>query len=302
MSPSHDEEDKIDPPGDQKTTEWITVLAAAGLDYRLSHQTARWAIHIRRKQAALARAEIAAYEADDTDWPRAESAGAEEKPEISDSWSPWWVSGSVVAFYAWFGPYHDGNAVLRCAAVDTEAILQGDWWRVITALTVHSGPVHLAGNVLCLLLLGHAVCLSFGGGVGWALILAAGVAGNAVACLFHEQGHVSVGASTACFAALGIMSTHQAIRNLRRFGGPRSIWSRTWVPLGAGVALLTLLGTGPRSDLAAHVFGFVLGLVICIPLSWHGTERLPAWGQRAFQLGCIIVVMSAWRAALAAVP
>ena len=299
MLPSQNEEEDIAPSDDQETSEWIAVLAAAGLDYRLSHQAARWAIHVPRRQAAAARRELAAYEADEKDWPPRGPTAPEEKPAIHDSWSPWWVSGFLIAFYVWLGPYDGGNAVLRRAAVDAEAILRGEWWRLITALTVHSDPGHLAGNVLCLLLVGWAVCQSFGGGLGWALVLAAGIAGNAVACLFHGQDHVSVGASTACFAALGIMATCQAIRNLRRFGGARTVWSRTWIPLGAGLALLTLLGTGPRSDLAAHAFGFVAGLLLSLPCSLHGTKWRSVWGQRALQMGCVVVVMTAWRAAVA---
>jgi membrane associated rhomboid family serine protease len=33
-------------------------------------------------------------------------------------------------------------------------------------------------------------------------------------------------------------------------------------PLACGLALLGLLGSGPRSDLAAHFFGFVAGIVM----------------------------------------
>jgi len=302
MHSFEDEEEDFVPPDDQKTLEWITVLAASSLDYRLSRQAAGWVIHVPRRQIAAARAEIAAYEADSRDWPPSELTRAEEEPTTYDSWSPLWVSGFVIAFYVWLGPYDAGSAVLRRAAVDTEAVLHGEWWRLITGLTVHSGAAHLAGNALFLLLLGYAVCLSFGGGLGWALILAAGIAGNAVACVLHGVHHVSVGASTACFGALGIMSALQVIRNARRFGARWGVWSRTWVPLGAGLALLTLLGTGPRSDLAAHAFGFVAGLIFCIPFGWHGTTWIPAWGQRALQLGCLIVVMMAWRIVLRAAP
>ena len=146
------------------------------------------------------------------------------------------------------GPYQDGGAVLRAASVDAGAFLQGEWWRVITGLTVHSDPTHLAGNVLSILLLGYAVCLAFGAGIGWTLILGSGIAGNIAACFFHGPDHVSVGASTACFGALGIVSARQAVRYFRHYGLAGGIWSRTWIPLGAGLAVLTMLGTGERSE------------------------------------------------------
>ena len=40
MHPFEDEDEDFVPPDDQKTLEWITVLAASSLDYRLSHQAA----------------------------------------------------------------------------------------------------------------------------------------------------------------------------------------------------------------------------------------------------------------------
>lgn len=293
-------EEEIFPYSDQQTSEWIAVLAATGLDYRLSHGPHGWIIHIPHEQEAVARAEIAAYEEDLRNWPPGEPALSEPSPASCRSYSPLWASGFLVAFYAWLGPYHGGSAVLRKASVDAAAFLNGEWWRVVTGLAVHSDPTHLAGNILCMLLLGYAVCFSFGAGTGWTLILAAGIAGNIAACFFHGPGHVSVGASTACFGALGIMSARQAIRNLRHYGLAGGIWSRTWVPVGAGVALLTLLGTGERSDLAAHAFGFLCGFLLCLPFSSHEADRVPLWGQRGLQLGCITVVMTAWRAALRA--
>ena len=295
------EEIDMFPADDQETSEWIAVLAAAGLDYRLSLDAGQWTIHIPYSQADAARSEIAAYvtdgsTVDDT------GTGIEEtrRVEGADSWSPAWVGGMLIAFYAWIGPYSDGSALARGAAMDTNLAFGGEWWRMLTALTVHSGPTHLAGNVICLLLFGYAVCQTFGGGLGWAMILASGIAGNAAAGLVHGPDHISIGASTACFGALGILSTCQSVRNLRRHGFSRSIWSRIWIPIGAGFALLTLLGTGPQSDLMAHLFGFASGLVICVPMVWNGTPSLSPGGLRAFQLASLIVVMTAWRLVLVA--
>ena len=297
MQPPAEDAQKIVPPDEQKTSEWITVLSAAGLDYLLSCPEEGWVIHVPGEQGNAALTEIEAYEADESEAAAVPVPPIAPPTALADSWSPWWVCGFIIAFYVWLGPYDGGGAVLRRAAADTDAIFNGEWWRVVTALTVHSGPVHLAGNAMCLLLVGFGICEVFGGGMGWALVLASGIVGNILATMLHGPGHVSVGASTACFGALGILSSHQAIRNVRRYGRPRSIWSRVWLPVGAGIGLLTLLGTGPRSDLAAHAFGFVAGMGLAAPFS-HFTARPPAWGQRALQLLCIAVVMIAWRAAL----
>jgi membrane associated rhomboid family serine protease len=208
------------------------------------------------------------------------------------------VAGLLTAFYLWLGPYDHADPLLRGAAMDAGSIADGETWRLVTALTVHSGVVHLVGNVLCLLWLGHAACAVFGGGVSWVLVLSAGIAGNYVACRFRGPQYVSVGASTACFGALGVLTAYRLIHNVRRAGVARSVRDRMWLPLGAGLALLALLGTGVGSDVGAHLFGFLCGLLLALPLSWLGVSRVPAWGQRVMQIFCIAVVMSAWRIVL----
>ena len=292
------EEIDLQPADDRKTLEWITVLAAAGLDYRLSHPGGQWIVHIPLAEADPAWAELAAYEADDSTQERVRMDTSKPRVESDDSWSPVWVAGMLIVFYAWIGPYSHSHALASGAAMDTDRFLAGEWWRTVTALTVHSGVTHLVGNVVGLLLLGHAGCQTFGGGLGWLLILASGMVGNAAASWLHGSGHVSVGASTACFGALGILSACQSTRKLRQHGFSTSIWSRMWVPIGAGFALLTLLGTGEQSDLLAHLFGFVVGMLLCTPFIWRGPPKLSPGVQQVLELISLCVVMTAWRLVL----
>jgi len=288
----------VAPADDQQTSEWIAVLAAANLDYRLSCEGGQWRIHLPLAQADAAHSELAAYEADDSS---RESIGA--LPTDSgglniDSWSPAWVAGLLVAFYAWMGPAGHGSPIVEGGAMNTTRLFDGEWWRLLTALTLHSGPSHLAGNIVCLLLFGYAVCHVFGGGVGWLLILGTGLLGNAAAAMAHGPDHISVGASTACFGALGILSARQSIRQLKHTGLSSGIWSRTWIPVGAGFAILTLLGTGPQSDLMAHLFGFGAGLLLAMPIAWFGPPPLSNTAQQLLQLTALIILMTAWRLAL----
>jgi len=288
------------PVDERKTSEWIVVLAAAGLNYRLSYELGQWLIHVPVVELERAMEELAAYEEECRTWDQFMMAPPEPWGSALQSWSPAWVAAMLIVFYAWIGPYSGASVLARGAAMDTDALVGGAWWRVVTALTVHSGPGHLAGNVVCMLLFGSAVCRIFGGGLGWILILGSGMAGNAVAGWLHGPDTISVGASTACFGALGILSGSQAIRNLRQFGFSASIWNRTWLPIGAGVALLTLLGTGEESDLLAHLFGFLGGLALCIPFTWRGPPLISPGFLRALQLIALFVVMVAWRLVLVA--
>ena len=67
----------------------------------------------------------------------------------------------------------------------------------------------------------------------------------------HKPNVVSVGASTATFAALGIVAGLQVARRLRL----RTRRGYAWVPLGAGLALFAMTGVSEGTDYEAHLFG-----------------------------------------------
>lgn len=291
-------EETIQPAGAERTLRWITVLSAAGLDYRLSRFGSQWVIHVPSAQVASARREIDLYETENADWPPAMAGTADGSP-LYETWGAFWGIFLVLFFYLWLGPYQPGNAVLRAASNDVEAVLGGEWWRVVTALTVHSGPVHVTANAVAILLLGHAVCRLLGSGLAWLLILLAGAAGNGLVAVWAGVDHVSVGASTAVFGALGVLAGHRTGETRRHSVGLRELWRRAWLPLCAGLAFLGLFGTGPGTDLTAHAFGFALGAAAGFPFGRHGALRCPESVQRALRIFSIGIVIAAWACVIA---
>jgi membrane associated rhomboid family serine protease len=151
-------------------------------------------------------------------------------------------------------------------ALDGASLRAGDWWRPITALTLHADLLHLGSNlafgVLCLGLVARV----YGSGVGLLLTLAAAVAGNALEGFFMAHGHESLGASGAVFAALGILgSVHWPTRTAR------GRWYLRGSTLVGALVLLALLGTGDaRTDIEAHALGFGFGLLAGLPLRRAG--------------------------------
>ncbi len=132
------------------------------------------------------------------------------------------------------------------------SIRDGEWWRTLTALGLHGDPVHLIGNLLFGIAFAFLAGQLLGWGLAWCGLLLAGALGNALNALIQPATHTSVGASTAVFAALGIIAFH-AWR-----GRHRTI--NRWVPVGGGIALLAFLGMGgERTDILAHVAGFCAG-------------------------------------------
>ncbi len=295
----YQKEHELHPPDERKLIEWMAALSAAGIPYLPARRGAAWVLRIPGDHWQGAEREIQICDEINAGWPP-----AAERPSSArshDTWSAAWVALFLAWFYVWLGPYDAGSAATAAGGADAARIAGGELWRAITALTLHAGLVHLAGNAAALLVIGHAVCRILGGGLGWLLILASGAVGNVATAFLSRPQHVSVGASTACFGALGILSVYQTMRRLRASGDWRSIWSRTWLPACAGLALLGMTGTGEGSDLLAHGLGFAVGAVLAVPFGLHGARGLPEWAQRVLELICISAVMLCWRAAFRSV-
>lgn len=153
-----------------------------------------------------------------------------------------------------------------------------EWWRIVTSLTLHADVDHLLGNLAFGMFLGHLVSRAVGGGVAWASILIAGMMGNVLDALWMPEQQHSIGASTAVFAALGILSAHawmiETAPNLR--------WAKRLGPLIAGVILLGFLGTGgEHTNVVAHVTGFISGALLGVVLGKIPERR---FDSRALQL------------------
>lgn len=153
-----------------------------------------------------------------------------------------------------------------------------EWWRVVTALTLHADVGHLVSNLLFGVVLGHLASRSLGGGMAWAGILVGAMMGNALDAIWMPEQQRSIGASTAVFAALGILSAYawtlETATNLR--------WARRLGPLIAGVILLGFLGAGgERTDVVAHITGFASGCAIGV---LFGKTREQRFDSRILQL------------------
>jgi len=123
---------------------------------------------------------------------------------------------------------------------------------------LHADTLHLMGNIAGIAIFGTAVCTIMGWGVGWFMILATGIVGNLTNALLYTSGHISVGASTAVFGAIGILSAYQFFKKFKQSGQK----IKAFLPLSCGLALLGILGSGEHSDLMAHLFGFLAGILL----------------------------------------
>jgi membrane associated rhomboid family serine protease len=219
------------------------VLEAMGIAHEVRPTPdGRWALTVDDGDAPAAEAALAAWEAENP--PRPELAS---RLDYGRSLAGAAAGLAILAFAVYVGLRPAGTLVERGSA-DAARMLQGEWWRAATALTLHADLAHATANAVAIGIFLGAVARRLGPALATWLALAAGVAGNVLTALVAPGGHVSIGASTAVFGALGTLSALQVPRR------------RAWLTLGAGVALLGFLGTGARADLLAHLFGFAVGV------------------------------------------
>jgi membrane associated rhomboid family serine protease len=191
-----------------------------------------------------------------------------------------------------------GHAWFDAGRLEAGLVRSGEWWRAVTALMLHLDVAHLLSNLGFGSLFGYFCGQLLGSGFAWAAILAGGTLGNIVNALIQSADHRSVGASTAVFAALGLLAS----ASLRLHMSPGQSWAYRWGPLIAAIALLGFTGTGgENTDVTAHATGFLCGAA----LGWIASRLNPATLRaRRVQVSAgavaFVCVVLAWGVALSA--
>jgi membrane associated rhomboid family serine protease len=273
--------------------ERLVVLKMAGIDGDVTQRGGKYAVVVDASDADAAFAQLELYE--DENRGRAPECSAPET--VSSGWAGVIVYTLILLVVYWFQHYPiDGRDWAAAGSADAGLIRQGAWWRTITALCLHGDVLHLAGNLGFGGVFGLLAGQRFGSGVAWCGILLAGALGNAMNAFVQPTTHVSLGASTAVFAALGILAAH----TWKGRSGQKDGGVRRWAPVVSGLLLLSFLGMGgERTDVVAHVTGFVSGALLGVLFASFGKEwLLNARFQFALGAGAVAVIAVAWLFAL----
>ncbi|MCH8150107.1 MAG: rhomboid family intramembrane serine protease [Planctomycetes bacterium] len=279
--------------GRRDCAEYALVLRAAGIDYFVQKEAREMTLVVAAEDAARARTELDAYARENADRPM----HAERVYPQNNGWFGVFGYAAVVVFVT----YLDHRNMFAqdwtlAGKAHAELIRDGQWWRAVTALTLHVDLRHLLCNVVFGGLFGLFAGQMLGSGLAWAGILAAGTMGNLLNAWIRPGAHTSVGASTAVFAALGLVAALAWKR--RSYRGERKL--ARWAPLVGAVVLLSYLGTGGvRTDVAAHVTGFLSGAVLGAFYGRFGQRIMLAPRMQVF-LGLVAVGVLAvsWSIAL----
>jgi rhomboid protease GluP len=267
------------------------MLEARGIDHEVHESEASWALLVPAPLLHRAYDEIARYSAERS-VPRTVPRLIEPQPGALLGALAYVIILLVIAYCAGRGLF--GADWLSAGDLDAAAVRE--WWRVVTALTLHLDQEHLLGNVLFGVVAGIAVGRLLGPGLAWASILGAAALGNYVEILISPTTHRAVGASTAVFAALGLLS---GMAWRQQLSLRERLWYR-WAPLIAGVCLLTLLGTGnAHVDVLGHALGFAFGLLVgWIYIRAGVADKRGRRLQIVTGVGALLLVGAAWFLAL----
>ena len=132
-----------------------------------------------------------------------------------------------------------------------EKVIEGAYYQLLTSMFIHASILHLAGNMIFLLVFGLRGEEMFSLPEYLTIYFLGGLAGNLLSLLFLPLNIPSVGASGAIFAMFGA-----AIIHVRRSVG-QSVLSA----LIYGFFLL-FLSAAPNVNNLAHIGGLVVGLII----------------------------------------
>ena len=171
------------------------------------------------------------------------------------------------------GFWHTTNGVqLAWGANFGPATQDGQWWRLCSAMFLHFGLVHLALNTWSLWDVGQLTERMFGWWRFLCIYMISGLAGNLVSLVVQGNAAVSGGASGAIFGVYGATLVF-----LWRERAAITQHEFRWLFWGAlGFASLTIL-LGyiiPGIDNAAHIGGFITGILASIVFSQTITARI----------------------------
>jgi membrane associated rhomboid family serine protease len=275
-------------------TDRALVLDSLQIPYEMVADDRSWALLVPAGHSARAAEELRLYDSENPP-PRPPPPRALEHQNALPGVIGYAV---VICLVAWLaGRSSFARDWLGSGRIDGELVRQGEWWRTVTALTLHSGARHLAGNLLFGAFFGFFAGRLLGPGVAWFAILVAGAGGNLLNTLLLESTHRSIGASTAVFAALGLLAGF--VWHGRFMAQER--WPYRVGPIVGGLALLMFTGTGDAdTDVGAHLMGFVCGMAGGVALVTVRQQLAEARLQLLCALTSILLLTAAWSLALRA--
>ncbi len=153
-----------------------------------------------------------------------------------------------------------------------------EWWRLVTAMFLHGGLIHIGFNMMNLMQIGPALEELYGSARYLFLYVVTGALGFLASAL---TGHFSIGASGALLGLIGAML---AVTTKRGGSFMRELRSRliTSVAILFVIGFMGFLGMDNAAHIGGFAVGFGLGKIFVDRQPMNSREK-----QRAYALGWI---------------
>jgi membrane associated rhomboid family serine protease len=189
------------------------------------------------------------------------------------------------------GALRDPATVLAWGGSVGPRTTNGEWWRLVTATFVHSGPLQLAAMLAGFVQVGCLVERAVGRLAFLSVVLVAGTVANLLS-LYTSSIAVTAGASGAVFGACGLLAATCCACAITRSSMPF-----TWRDLrrslpGVAVFVVYVAATSRLSGppvLAALAIGLIAGLMLARGDRSHATTRRRVTALAAAATATIVV-------------
>lgn len=225
------------------------VLLSQGIEHRLVRsEEGPFQIFIVPEMEGAARLQLELY--------HKENPPKEENPPIPLSFSlqPLWVL--LAPILVTLLQFTDKINLHSEGVSDAAKVLKGEWWRSLTAQTLHGDARHLASNLLCGYIVMNMITFRIPLLRLVPFIAVAAAVANLCVSATVQTDFRSLGFSTFVFAAIGCLS----VIEFRLMPKESHGMLRRFAPLCGAASLAVFLGLGENADILGHAYGFVAGL------------------------------------------
>lgn len=262
------------------------VLTSMGINTRIERRLFEWRLLTLVPMASQARIQLDLYYNEN----RPVSRKHEIYPVLGNGFS------GVVGYLAviWIFYILDWLAILggrHAGALSGLAAQNNEWWLTITALTLHADLTHIVSNSVSGGLFGFVASRYLGNGLAWFLILLCGAVANYLNALIRTEAFYAIGASTAIFAAAGIVCGFTWRKSYIKGASARL----NYLPIAGAIFLFVFMGMeGENTDILGHLCGLVVGLIMGIWVGGLNVKLAGKMGQRIFAYASLCLIGLAW--------
>jgi membrane associated rhomboid family serine protease len=172
------------------------------------------------------------------------------------------------------------------------AVASGQYWRLVTAMFLHAGLIHIAFNAYALYLFGNVVEVEFGRIRYVSLYAITGLFASVASYAFGPPNVVGIGASGAIFGLFGAFFAYSWRRRALAFYAARVRMATTLL-----VVNLLITFAIPFIDWRAHVGGLVAGVALGFAAEGIGDRRsrTATFVTASAVLLVLAAVLAVWR-------